>query len=291
LAETGQNPQANTLLQQLAKNRSFYGFLAAGKLRQDIELTDRPVNIPPQELDALQKQPDFQVVAELLAIDRKLEAKRQWWYAIGKQDNRILPAAAKLAQQWHWPSQAIATIAKANLWDDINLRFPLEYAEPIQAIAGTQQLDPALIYALIRQESAFDEFADSPAGAKGLMQVMPKTGRQIAADLHDNLENDTKLFKPELNLKYGSFYYKNLLQQFNGHYALAAAAYNAGANKVKRWLPKTGMLPADIWVETIPYKETRGYVASVVMYALIYQQRLHREALKIDDLMQNIMPG
>ncbi|AMK78831.1 MULTISPECIES: transglycosylase SLT domain-containing protein [Methylomonas] len=291
LAESGQSAAANALFQQLAKNRSFYGFLAAGRLRQAIELVDRPLTVSSQDLDFLQNQPDFQVFFELLAIDRKPEAKRQWWYAIAKLDSRQLPVAAKLAQQANCPALAIATIAKANHWDDVNLRFPLAYVQQIQSNAAAQQLDPALLLGLIRQESAFDELADSPAGAKGLMQVMPNTGRQIAADLRDNWDSDYNLFKPELNVKYGAFYFKKLLRQFNGHVALAAAAYNAGANKVKRWLPENRTLPADIWIETIPYKETRGYVASVLMYSLIYQQRLQRGSLKIDDLLREVMPG
>lgn len=291
LAESGQSEAATALFQQLAKNRSFYGFLAAGRLRQSIALTDHPLTVSAQDLDYLQNHLDFRVVSELIAIDRKQEAKRQWWYAVGKLDTRLLPAASKLAQQWHAPAWAISTIAKANQWDDVNLRFPLEYVAQIQANASAQQLDPALLLGLIRQESAFDESADSPAGAKGLMQVMPKTGQQIAADMRERWDNDNSLFKPELNLKYGAFYYKKLLQQFNGHIALATAAYNAGANKVKRWLPESQTLPADIWIETIPYKETRGYVASVLMYSLIYQQRLQRDSLKIDDLLREVMPG
>ncbi|MEI8571480.1 lytic murein transglycosylase [Methylomonas sp. LW13] len=291
LAETGQSATANALFLQLAKNRSFYGFLAAGRLRQAIELVDRPLTVSSSDLETLQNRPDFQVFSELLAIDRKPEAKRQWWYAIAKLDSRQLPVAAKLAQQANCPALAIATIAKANQWDDVNLRFPLTYIQPIQSNAAAQQLDPGLILGLIRQESAFDELADSPAGAKGLMQIMPNTGRQIAAELRDSWDSDYSLFKPELNVKYGTFYFKKLLRQFNGHVALATAAYNAGANKVKRWLPENRALPADIWIENIPYKETRGYVASVLMYSLIYQQRLQRDSLKIDDLMREVMPG
>ncbi|WP_225616041.1 transglycosylase SLT domain-containing protein [Methylomonas albis] len=291
LAATSQSAAATSIFQQLAQNRSFYGFLAASRIRQAIELVDRPLVVSGQDLDILQNHPDFQVFFELLAVDRKPEAKRQWWYAIAKLDSHQLPAAAKLAQQAHYPALAIATIAKANHWDDVDLRFPLAYVQQIQSNAAAQQLDPALILGLIRQESAFDELADSPAGAKGLMQVMPNTGRQIAADLRDSWDSDNSLFKPELNLKYGAFYFKKLLRQFNDHVPLATAAYNAGANKVKRWLPESRTLPADIWIENIPYKETRGYVASVLMYSLIYQQRLQRDSLKIDDLMREVMPG
>lgn len=291
LAASGQPEPARAIFQQLAKNRSFYGVLAADRLQQNIALTDRPVAVSRQEIELLQQQNDFRVAAELLAIDRRQEAKRQWWYAIARLDNRSLSVAAKLAQQWQWPAMAIFTIAKANDWDDMELRFPLQYSAQIQDSAAAQQLDPALIFGLIRQESAFDEQADSPAGAKGLMQLMPTTGQQIAASLKDHWSHETNLFNPEINVKYGSYYYKKLLKQFDGHYLLATAAYNAGANRVKRWLPEGKALPGDIWIESIPYKETRGYVSSVLLYALIYQQRLQRNALKPGELIREVMPG
>lgn len=291
LAISGQQGQADAIFRQLAEKRSFYGFLAADRLRQDFVLTDQPVTVSGNEIEDLGQHPDFQVVAELLAIDRKTEAKLQWWHAVSGLDNHHLAVAAKLAQQWQWPSTAIFTIAKANEWGDIDLRFPLQYMSQIQDNAASQQLDPALIFGLIRQESAFDELADSPAGAKGLMQVMPKTGQQIAASLKDAWTHEAILFNPSINVKYGSFYYKKLLKQFGGHYLLATAAYNAGANKVKSWLPEDKPLPGDIWIEAIPFKETRGYVSSVLQYALIYQKRLQRNSLKPGDLVREVMPG
>jgi soluble lytic murein transglycosylase len=291
LAASGQQQQADAIFRPLAEKRSFYGFLAADRLRQDIVLTDQPVAVSSQEIEGLGQQTNFQVVAELLAIDRKAEAKFQWWHAVSGLDSHHLVVAAKLAQQWQWPSTAIFTIAKANEWDDIDLRFPLQYSSQIQDSAASQQLDPALIFGLIRQESAFDEGADSPAGAKGLMQVMPKTGQQIAASLKDTWTHEASLFNPNVNVKYGSFYYKKLLKQFGGHYLLATAAYNAGPNRVKRWLPEHQALPGDIWIEAIPYKETRGYVSAVLQYALIYQKRLQRNTLKPGDLVREVMPG
>lgn len=295
LAELGQATAATIIYQQLAANRSFYGFLAADKLQRPISITDKPVELSQVQLDQLQQQNDIQIAFELLAIDRKQEAKRQWWHAISKLDQTQLMVAAKLAQQWHWPAQAIFTIAKANHWDDVALRFPLEFSQTILDKAQALPLDPAMIFGLIRQESAFDELADSPAGAKGLMQLMPKTARQIADELHDNSIDsnkiDAQLLLPSVNINYGAYYYKKLQQQFHGQDVLAIAAYNAGSNKVKRWLPEKQTLPADIWIETIPYKETRQYVGSVLMYALVYQQRLHRESLKMKDFLNPIPPG
>ncbi|MCQ8103022.1 transglycosylase SLT domain-containing protein [Methylomonas sp. SURF-2] len=291
LDATGQAQEAAAIFQTLATHRGFYGFLAAERLGRDIQLNHQPVGVSAREVDALQKSAPFRVVDELLAMDRKTEAAGQWWHAVADLDNRQLQAAAKLAQDRQWPSMAIFTLAKARQWDDLELRFPLWFNKQIQDNAERNRLDPALVFALIRQESAFDEFAGSPAGAIGLMQVMPKTARQIAGELGQDWRNDFNLLNPDINIRYGSYYFNKVLSQFDGHFVLATAAYNAGANRVKQWLPKDQALPADIWIETIPYKETRGYVSSVLMYTLIYQRRLNRDGLKIADLMRTISPG
>ncbi|MCK5888435.1 MAG: transglycosylase SLT domain-containing protein, partial [Methylococcales bacterium] len=104
----------------------------------------------------------------------------------------------------------------------------------------------------------------------------------------EKLRNKNRLLNPSLNIRYGTFYYKQLLNQFNGHYALAAAAYNAGPHRVNHWLPEAGWLPADIWVETIPFNETRGYVAAVMTYSLIYQQLINKGGLAMADLMHDV---
>ena len=291
LAATGQQQQAEDVFRNIANHRSYYAFLAADHLQQAIQLGNNPVAVSSQEIKALQHSNEFKVVNELLAIDRRPEAIRQWWHAIDGFDEHQLAVAAKLAQQWQWPSIAIFTIAKANHWDDIELRFPLQYNSQIQSDANRHDLDPAMVFALIRQESGFDEFAGSSAGAIGLMQVMPKTAKQIAGELNQNWSNDYNLLLPDVNIRYGSYYFKKMLDQFNGHFALATAAYNAGAYRIKQWLPKNQALPADIWIETIPYKETRGYVSSVVMYALIYQQLLNRNSLKVAELLQKVQPN
>ena len=291
LAETGQSEAATAIYQDIAKNRSFYAFLAADKLKQAIILNDHPLLVSSEEIEQLQTQSEFLATRELLAIDRNTEAARQWWHAIADLDIHQLKVAAKLAQQWDWPSIAIFTLAKANDWDDMTLRFPLHYTEQVQANAESHQLEPALLLALIRQESAFDPYAGSSAGAMGLMQLMPKTAKQIAAEIKVGWSNDYNLLSPTINIQFGSAYFKKLLNQFDGNVILATAAYNAGSLKARSWLPKNQALPADIWIETIPYKETRGYVASVIMYTLIYQQRLNRNPLKVAELLREITPN
>jgi soluble lytic murein transglycosylase len=290
-AAAGHHEEARSLYRQAANDRSFYGFLAADAVSQPYLLADNPVQLAPNALAELAAEKDFQAVFELRALNRDMEAQRQWWFTVDKLTKEKRAQAAKLAEFWGWEPIAIRTLVKADYWDDLSLRFPVRYLEQVQSNAFRQNLDPAVVLGVIRQESMLDSKAESPVGAKGLMQVMPKTGRQIAREIQQNLETDSSLFDPNVNIQLGAYYFKKLLQRFNGHVALAAAAYNAGPARVAKWLPNGGAMAADMWVETIPYKETRKYVASVLFYAIIYQHRLNKSALKMKDLMTAIPSG
>ena len=286
--ETGEVEQAQQLFSELSKHRSFYGYLAADKVNSMYQLSDRPVNIPAEIITALKNRKEFRVASELRQLDRVTEAKLQWWHALRQLNNSEIITAAKLAKQWNWDEIAIFTIAKAKYWDDIEIRFPLSYADKIQQNSAQQKLNPAILFGLVRRESAFNENARSPAGAKGLMQIMPQTGRTIARHFKERWRGSNSLYNPVTNLKYGSYYYQKLLDRFDGHYAIALAAYNAGPERVKKWLPESGSMPADIWIETIPFHETRDYVRTVIAYALIYQQRTQSEELSMNDFTTDI---
>ena len=289
--KTSQPKVADFIYSKLSNDRSFYGYLAANKLNKDYQLSDHPIQISQDKLEQFKQRMDFRMVVEWLALDRPKEAKRQWWFALKKLDKQDILTAAKYAEQLNLTQTAIFTIAKAKYWDDVSLRFPLKFKQQIIENAKQQQLPPAIIYGLIRRESAFNEKARSPVGARGLMQIMPRTGKQIARELKVKSHNTKHLFEPSINIKYGAYYYKQLLEQFNGRYALAAAAYNAGPHRVNRWLPENNPIAADIWIETIPFKETRAYVSAVLTYALIYQKRLGLNGLNMNDFIQNISPG
>lgn len=290
LMEQGQKTEAETHLRQIANKRDYYGYLAADYLDLDYSLADAPLVVPASTTQSLLASDDIKLIQELRYLQRDHEAQAQWWYLLKKLDHQQIGAAAKLAEQWQWKHVAIFTIAKAEYWDDVNLRFPLYHQDDVKQYAATQELDPAVVFGLIRQESAFNEVATSPVGAKGLMQIMPSTGNQIARELAQPLSSANKLYNPSTNIQFGSFYYKKLLQRFDGNYVLATAAYNAGPHRVDSWLPKEGSIAADIWVELIPFNETRKYVAAVLSYALIYQQRLQRDTLKMSSFFQSIDP-
>ncbi|WP_411727584.1 transglycosylase SLT domain-containing protein [Methyloglobulus sp.] len=291
LQETGNKQQAGAIYNALAKDRSFYGFMAADTVNTPYQIIDQPVKLAKDALRLLSEETDFKVCQELNFLNRALEARRQWQFAIKKLPKEKLLTAAKLAQQWQWDQIAITTLVKADYWDDMALRFPIHYFSEVQASAYKHNLDTALLYGLIRQESMLDKNAVSSAGAKGLMQLMPKTAMTVAQALHEPWRSDSELFKPELNINYGGYYFRDLLNRFGGHIAVAGAAYNAGPGRAKKWLPITHSVPADIWIETIPFKETRKYVANVLSYAMIYQQRLKKGKLKLKNLLRDVTPG
>ena len=239
--------------------------MAADAVNKPYSFADKPVFLAGNVLETLAQQTDFKVIQELTILNREAEAKRQWWFTVKKLPKEQLMIAAKLAQQWQWDQVAIITLVKADYWDDLALRFPVNYLSQVQNNAYWQNLDPAIIFGLIRQESMLDKNARSAVGARGLMQIMPETGQQIARTLNEPWQAENSLFNPDVNIKYGAFYYKQLLNRFNGHFALATAAYNAGPNRVVKWLPNDRSIPADVWIETIPFKETRKYVTSVLV--------------------------
>ncbi len=288
--ETGNIEQAEKIFSALSKKRDFYGYLAADKINGMYQLSDNPLNVSAKKIDRLENSKEYRVAYELMMLNRITEAKLQWWHALRQLDRDEIMTAAKLAQQWQWDEIAIFTIAKIKHWDDIDLRFPLSYSDKIHENSELQKLNPAIVFGLVRRESAFNEKAHSPTGARGLMQIMPNTGKQIARDFNERWRGSNSLYNPEKNIKYGSYYYQKLLNKFDGNYALALAAYNAGPHRVKKWLPKDEMVPADIWIETIPFHETRDYVTAVLTYALIYQQRIQSTGLSMNAFTQDIQP-
>ncbi len=287
--ETGEITKGHILLSELSTKRSFYGFLAADKVNSTYQLADAPVDVSEQDIIELKNRKEFRVAFEFMMLNRKNQAKLQWWHASHTLNKNEILVAAKLAQQWQWNEIAIFTIAKAKYWDDIEVRFPLSYEDKIHENSVQHNLNPVILYGLIRRESAFNENAHSPTGARGLMQIMPRTGKYIARHLNERWRGSNSLYNPVTNIKYGAYYYQKLLTQFDGHYAIALAAYNAGPQRVKRWLPESKALPADIWIETIPYKETREYVINVLAYALIYQQRAQTNDTSLTDTTLNTL--
>jgi soluble lytic murein transglycosylase len=267
-------PTPEQIYASLSLTRSFYGFLSADLIGREYTLLDRPINPPQDRIETVSMMPGMLRTLELFSLGSLRDARREWLYATSGLDSESMLAAGKIAEQRGWYRKGIEAVVDAQHWDDLQIRFPLAFQDEVQKAAKTTNIEPPLLFAIARQESAFASDAKSPAGAMGLMQLMPATARQTAR--HIGVTYDYwSLIDPQHNIQLGSTYLNQLLQEFDGNRVLAAAAYNAGPHRVKQWLKSnTEQIPYDIWIETIPFTETRGYVQNILSYSVIYGYRL-----------------
>ena len=264
---------AESLLRALASERHYYGFLAADRLGLEYGLNHSSLQLAELE-HSVEQDPAIKRARELFQMNEMTAARREWNQATAGFTRDQLLAATGLAAQWEWHQQAIMTTIKADEWNDLYVRFPLAYQEKMLDSAKLANIEPQWLYAIARQESAFAHDAYSPAGARGLLQLMPATARQVAGSLGIKFSNQD-LYSPEKNIALGSHYLQLLMEEFAGNRILATAAYNAGPMRVSRWLEKQrDATEHDVWIETLPYHETRDYVQNVLAFSVIYSYRL-----------------
>jgi len=259
---------AAPLYAALADSRDYYGYLAADRLHRGYDLQYRPSVDDTALQAALAQRPGLLRAHELLACDLYDDAVAEWATALAGSAPAVKVQAARLAASWGWYAQSIAMLASAGEWDDVRLRYPRPYTPQVSAAAELVGLPPDWILAVMRQESLFRSDAVSRANARGLMQLLPSTAHQIAQRWQPSLEGTT-LFDPATAVTLGAAHLRELLDRFQGQLALALAAYNAGSQSLSRWLP-TAPMSADIWIENIPYDETRGYVQHILEHIVAY---------------------
>lgn len=290
LDQTGAMEQASVIYSNIAGKRDYYGFLAADRIGVPYNMEHKPLPDNAEEKQKITNMPGIQRVRELHEIGETRLARREWNHALDLMTGYQQKIAATLAADWGWYGQAILTMGHAHTYDDLEVRFPIPYQSLIDEYAGKRQLDQGWIFALVRSESAFIEDAESPAGALGLMQVMPATGKITAKSIGLKNFRVAHLLDAEKNVPIGSAYLRQMLDKFGGNMILATAAYNAGPHRVLSWLPKTDCMDPDIWVEKIPFTETRKYVRRVMFYASIYDWRLHRSVMPLSQRMTTVSP-
>jgi len=287
-----QKPQeAEEIYLSLASRRSYYGLLSADRLTLPYHIMTQHASTRTPPVLILDNYPGLARARELFLLGRQVDARREWYYATLDMAEWQLEGAARLAQTWGWYDRAIITLARTRQRDDLRLRFPLPHRRQIVELAAERHIDPAFVYAIIRQESAFTVDARSPAGALGLMQLLPRTARQIARRLEITLPHRLSLLNIGTNLRLGISHLQSLLRRYDYHELLATAAYNAGQYRVNRWLPRTDIMPADIWVENVPIRETRRYIRHIMLFAAIYDRRLGRRTTPLSQRMPPVNPN
>jgi soluble lytic murein transglycosylase len=279
---------AQRIYSELAVTRNYHGFLAADRLHKPYAFQNQPLRFNSRELKNVENLPGILRARELFRLDRLIDARREWMFMRDKLDRDSLMRAAKLAENWGWHSRAIFTVAQTGYWDDVSMRFPLTFQDSVLKQADAFSIEPAWVYGIMRQESAFVTDARSGKGALGLMQLMPSTGRYVAKKINTRMRNPYELLIPDRNIQLGSAYLRNVRDRLYDHPVLATAAYNAGPHRVRRWLPKEQAVPADIWVETVPYDETRDYMERVMAYTIIYDWRLNSKPQTLQTYMPPI---
>lgn len=286
------NPRAEAerIFSELSAQRGYYGFLAADRIDKPYTIKNQPIEADAEEVNALKIRPGIVRAYELYQMGLIADARREWDYTVAALDARGQQLAAYLANRWGWHDRAILTVAKANHMDDLELRFPLLFRDQVLTNAQSQELDPAWVYGVMRQESAFITDARSSAGALGLMQLMPETGKRTAQLLNTPLRSVNELLNVDKNIRLGSAYLRRVLDANNGDQVLATASYNAGPARVRQWLPSDGALPADVWVDNVPFGETRNYIQQVMAYTVIFRQRLGLDITPLHQRMQDIGP-
>ena len=290
LEHSGQRLPAMDGLSRLAKERDYHAFLAADLLRWPYEMGNRPLAVDPAAVQALGNRPGFVRARELYRAELLTDARREWYHETSELSGEELKLAATLAQQWGWHDRAILTVARSGDYSDLQLRFPLDHQAEVERYADSYRLQPGHIFAVIRQESAFNKDARSHAGAMGLMQLMPKTGKATARSNNIPLSSTSKLYEPDKNIRIGSAYLRKVMDKYDDSIVLASAAYNAGPHRVQRWLPEEDEQSAASWIALIPFTETRKYVQRVLAYTAIYDWRMEQPVTPLWKRMPRVKP-
>jgi soluble lytic murein transglycosylase len=288
---SGQVKPPSPLLQEIAGKANYYGFLAADELGLSYNICPGNADLSAEELERVAGLDGFRRALELRKAGLDNWAVSEWVLAAGRLPVAELKAAAALAFREGWYDRAIFALGNSG---DLNLydwRFPLLWQADITNAAHKNQLDPAWVYGTIRSESAMVETAHSTANALGLMQITPATARRTVKKHGLPWRGVNQLKTVDGNLSIGTAYMSDLLREFNQNPVLASGAYNAGPRVVQRWLDSRPREEAAIWIETLPYFETRDYIPRVLAFTTIYDWRLGGTVSRISERMPHIASG
>lgn len=288
LAKRGEVEKAQALYASLSEQRTYYGFLASYRAGLPLTMNHTSYDVSDSILEKHQQKIDH---INVLYANKDLAKASLMSYELA---NELSPQAQyKLAQmyaQWQWHDKALNLANSSGYFDDVALRFPLGHDKYIEDYSEKYNVEEAFIYAIIRQESTFRDQVMSHAGAIGLMQLVPSTAKKIAKTYNIAYKGSKDLYQVAKNLELGTAYLSHLGDRLKGHPVLIAAAYNAGPQQVKRWLKKSPLPEMDIWIETLPWKETRNYLKNVTAFYAVYQYRLN-QPLSIERFMRAPSPS
>jgi soluble lytic murein transglycosylase len=283
--------RAREMYEHAATGREYYAFLAAERLGRAPVL--RPVALADDKpvQSELVARPAMARAYELFLCDRAELGAAELRYALRNDPPAVRAQAARVLDAWGWHLPAVQILSEQQMWDDLWLRFPMPWEAEVENAARAAGIPGEWVYSVLRTESLYDPRAVSPAGALGLLQLMPLTARRVA--MHSRLRPPKReeLFQPDVNLALGARYLGELYDRFGKRLPLALAAYNAGPVRVPEWL-RTIPVEGDIWIENIPYNETRQYVQRALSSLVITGWRRDGAPRPLLPLLQPVaLPG
>ena len=288
---SGQVKPPSQPLQELATKANYYGFLAADELGLGYNICPQQPEVGKDEVERIAGIDGFQRALELRKAELDNWATAEWSLATSRLPSGDLRAVAALANRENWHDRAIFALGNSGDLQFYEWRFPLAWETDIKREAAANQLDPAWVYGTIRSESAMMESARSSADALGLMQVTPATGRQVAKKHGLPWSGSAQLKTVGGNLPIGTAYMSDLLQDYRDNPVLVSGSYNAGPNAVEGWLDTRPLGEAAIWIETLPYFETRDYIPRVLAFTTLYDWRLGGPVKRVSARMPHIESG
>ncbi len=290
LAATGHRSEARRLYRGLSDGDGYYALLAADRAGQRYHFDSHALASNAALQQRIRALPGIVRAQELFRVDLPGYARQAWRHALEGHPASWYRQAALVARGWGWVDQSIRALVRGGAGDDLQLRYPTAFAPVVLHQAHTLSLQPSWIYGIMRSESLFSTHARSRTGALGLMQLMPATARDVARRVGLRLTGPDALFRPQVNVRLGSHYLRRMTERFDGSLVAATAAYNAGPQRVATWLPRRA-IAADLWVDNIPYVETRRYVKRVMAYTTIFYWRLHHRTLPLSRHMGAVPPA
>jgi soluble lytic murein transglycosylase len=273
LKALGRVADGEVIFKELSREYNFYGQLAAEELgaAPAAGIATIGFQLGKEELNEMQTLPGIQRTIALYRMELRTDAAKEWAWTIRKFDDKKLLAAAELASRNEMYDRSILAAERTAALHDFNLRYPAPYRDTLQGRLREHGLEEAWVYGLMRQESRFANKAKSDVGAAGLMQIMPATAKWVAHKMGLRDYRAALIHETDMNLKLGTYYMKNVLSSFDNNAVMASAAYNAGPSRARHWRGEKPLEGA-IYVETIPFDETRDYVKKVMSNTVYYSK-------------------
>lgn len=282
LINEGKRNEGEAILRKLMSERGFYPMVAAQKLNVHYPVRVAVVVKPWADLVS---GPSMARVRELMYWNMDNLARSEWSLLVASHNRPEQEALARYAFEQKWADLSVQATIVGKLWDHLEERFPMAWLQEFRSATEGKGITPSYAMAIARQESAWNPQAQSPVGAAGLMQLMPRTAQHTVQLLAiPGYSSSNQLFDPQTNITIGSGYLELMYQQFGGNRILSSAAYNAGPSRVNTWLGNSdGRVDAVAFVESIPFSETRSYVKNVLAYDVFYRYFMHQPVQVLTD--------